>query len=80
MTTVNNPSFDFMQKFSDVSEYNALTTYDFRGQSYLSLLPVYRNKFYTYHGSLTTPPYFESVTWIVYADHVPISSSQVRLE
>lgn len=35
--------------------------------------------YYTYKGSLTTPPYFESVTWIVYRSPVYISKRQVAI-
>ncbi|XP_039948519.1 carbonic anhydrase 2-like [Bactrocera tryoni] len=37
------------------------------------LANVNRDNFYTYQGSLTTPPCSEAVTWIVYPDVIPIS-------
>jgi carbonic anhydrase len=33
--------------------------------------------YFTYPGSLTTPPLFESVTWLVYKDPITISEEQV---
>lgn len=33
--------------------------------------------YYTYKGSLTTPPFFESVTWIVYRSPIYVSKRQV---
>ncbi|KAH8311351.1 hypothetical protein KR044_005742 [Drosophila immigrans] len=37
------------------------------------------DKFYTYKGSLTTPPCSEAVTWILFPDPIPISPKQVSL-
>lgn len=34
--------------------------------------------YYTYKGSLTTAPYFESVTWIIYRTPIYVSRGQVR--
>ena len=33
--------------------------------------------YWTYEGSLTTPPLYESVTWIVFAEPTEISREQV---
>lgn len=35
--------------------------------------------YYTYPGSLTTPPFFESVTWIVYRTPIYVSAGQVAV-
>ncbi|XP_058794892.1 carbonic anhydrase 2-like [Phymastichus coffea] len=42
-----------------------------------SFLPQHLNTYYTYRGSLTTPPCNEVVTWIVFASAVPISFKQM---
>lgn len=42
------------------------------------LLPV-SHKYYTYMGSLTTPPCTEGVTWLVLKDPVTISAEQVSI-
>ena len=42
-----------------------------------SLLPKNTDVFYSYKGSLTTPPCNEVVTWIIFSMPVPISFSQV---
>lgn len=35
------------------------------------------DKYYRYKGSLTTPPCYESVTWTMFEQTIPISESQV---
>lgn len=41
------------------------------------LMPYDTEIFYTYQGSLTTPPCSEAVTWIVFPDPILISFEQV---
>ena len=42
------------------------------------LLPdEFKREFFTYEGSLTTPPLLESVIWIVFKDPIEISAEQV---
>ena len=36
--------------------------------------------YWTYEGSLTTPPLYESVTWIVFRDPIFVSERQVRAD
>ena len=43
-----------------------------------SLMPSNTDIFYTYKGSLTTPPCNEAVTWIIFPTTVPISFKQVQ--
>jgi len=41
------------------------------------LLPPDKSQYYTYNGSLTTPPCSEVVTWIDYKQSIPLSHEQV---
>jgi carbonic anhydrase len=43
-----------------------------------SLLPEDVSRYWTYEGSLTTPPCHESVTWIVLKQEIAISCDQIR--
>ena len=38
-----------------------------------------KKNYWTYLGSLTTPPLFESVTWIVFQQPITVSENQVSV-
>ncbi len=42
------------------------------------LLPTNTREYYTYPGSLTTPPLSESVTWIVFKEPIRLSKHQLQ--
>lgn len=41
------------------------------------LLPTNTSNYWTYPGSLTTPPCFESVTWVVFEEPIEVSEDQM---
>ncbi|XP_066998040.2 putative carbonic anhydrase 3 [Anabrus simplex] len=49
-----------------------------RLQKLQTLLPQDTNKFYRYHGSLTTPGCNESVVWTIFTETIPISKDQIQ--
>lgn len=53
------------------------TSQDLEYHAINDLLPNDRTKFYTYSGSLTTPPCYEVVNWIVMHERVYINAKQV---
>lgn len=63
-----------------VEEYNSSTTIS-ETFTLASLLPPSEDmeRFYTYKGSLTTPPCSEAVIWIIFPNPLPVSVSQVKL-
>ncbi len=69
---------ELLKKFTDHlpatkdAVYEAADTYDIA-----SLLPA-GNAYYTYAGSLTTPPCSEIVTWLVLKDHATASLAQIH--
>ncbi|XP_043919495.1 serum amyloid P-component-like [Protopterus annectens] len=44
-----------------------------------AMLPENLTRFYRYHGSLTTPPCFESVIWTIFDSPIMLSHNQIKL-
>ncbi|XP_052861206.1 carbonic anhydrase 2 [Anopheles cruzii] len=59
-----------------IQAYGAQIDVDADCLSWMGMQDLNRH-YYTYKGSLTTPPYFESVTWLVYKTPIYVSSAQL---
>jgi len=54
------------------------STYNLEENFNPALLFPEDRRYYTYPGSLTTPPLFESVTWILFHSHIELSAAQIQ--
>lgn len=61
----------------DIVKINSSTTVRSDGLTWIEEAAECKG-YYTYQGSLTTEPYFESVTWIIYPKPIHISREQVN--
>ncbi|XP_039312904.1 carbonic anhydrase 9 [Solenopsis invicta] len=68
----------FINKLPDVQWANTELSVNL-SLALASLIPTNTDIFYTYKGSLTTPPCSEVVTWIIFAIPVPISFHQMNM-
>ncbi|CAH1780069.1 unnamed protein product [Owenia fusiformis] len=66
-----------MDKLGDI-HYKGDTQNLDEGFNPMCLLPSDTTKYWTYSGSLTTPPYNETVTWIVLKEPIDIGEEQIR--
>ncbi|XP_034061793.1 carbonic anhydrase 5A, mitochondrial isoform X2 [Gymnodraco acuticeps] len=62
-----------------VSLDNLNSVVDFNRFDPACLLPSNTDDYWTYHGSLTTPPLTESVTWMVMKQHIEVSHDQLAV-
>ncbi|XP_076105712.1 nacrein-like protein [Mytilus galloprovincialis] len=73
------PSPDFIQQKCEKEQQNDRTFRVTEGITPLDVLPYDRDRFYTYAGSLTTPPCYETVQWVVYKCPIKVSSQAFRM-
>ncbi|XP_022666590.1 carbonic anhydrase 2-like [Varroa destructor] len=73
----NEAEKHIMEYFTTVSGLQKLQIWK-SGFRLSGLLPLYPQQFYTYRGSLTTPPCSEAVIWILFHHKIPISRQLLR--
>lgn len=77
LSPTRNPKYEpFVQVLSQVVEPGQIAVFP-ETPTLLDLLPNDLSQYFTYHGSLTTPPCSEAVTWIDFRETVKISSEQL---
>lgn len=73
-----NPKYDsFVQLLSQVTTPGLIAVFP-KAPTLYDLLPNDLSQYFTYHGSLTTPPCSEAVTWIDFRETIKIKSTQVN--
>jgi len=71
-----NPEFDKILREAPTSNNVTVTKDDFINLD--KLLPNSTQNFYTYFGSLTTPPCSEGIQWLLLKEAIPISNDQIE--
>lgn len=73
----DNPNYiEITELLANVSEPETSAPF-IRLNSIKDLILSNLNEYYTYHGSLTTPPCSEVVEWIDFKQSIPLSHAQV---
>lgn len=77
VSPTDNPAFDdFTRSLEKVTSPHTTTSFD-QLQSLRQLIGEDLTQYYTYNGSLTTPPCSEVVVWIDFKEPIPLSHNQV---
>ncbi|CAH0725273.1 unnamed protein product, partial [Brenthis ino] len=75
-----NPSFDkFVEGLEQIRKPEHSVVLSAESLSWMNAEDVTSESYVTYKGSLTTPPYTECVTWIIYEKPVQIGTEQLGL-
>lgn len=73
-----NPMFAFTKKFREIVNAGYSVIHDFRSTPFSRLLPININEYFTYEGSLTTPPCSAITKWVLFKKVLPISKWQLK--
>lgn len=68
----------FSKKFSKIVQCDQSAVHDFNGMAFTKFLPDNIKIYYTYDGSLTTPPCSAITKWVVFKMIKPISNYQLE--
>ena len=69
---------NLVRSFSSISDFDQITRLNHTFSLASLIGDINLDRFYTYMGSLTTPPCSESVTWILFPESIPVSISQMH--
>lgn len=67
-----------LRSFPQIEEFDHQVSLNYTFTLHSLLGAVDLTRFYTYKGSLTTPPCSEAVTWVIFPDPLNISITQIR--
>ncbi|XP_063396065.1 nacrein-like protein [Mytilus trossulus] len=73
------PTKEFIKNRCEKEEPDTRPFRVFEGITPLDVLPYDTNRFYTYSGSLTSPPCYETVQWIVYKCPIKVSAKAFQM-
>lgn len=77
MSDDNEHYKEFSTVLSNVTSSNTTTSFE-QPPTLRDLIPFDLKHYYTYNGSLTTPPCSEVVTWIDFKEPILLSHKQVK--
>lgn len=77
ITKEDNPVYSEIVNSLEIIHMPDTSTFLSNGFTIRSVLPEYTDHYFTYKGSLTTPPCLEVVTWIDFKHPIRLSHNQV---
>lgn len=77
-TSDKNTIFDFTKEFRRIVKFEKCLNHNCNGRPFTKLLPNNIERYYTYQGSLTTPPCSVIAIWVLFKENIYISKRQLR--
>lgn len=73
-----NTIFDFTKEFRRIVKFEKCLNHNCNGRPFTKLMPNNIERYYTYQGSLTTPPCSVIAIWVLFVENIYISKRQLR--